>query len=182
MEENIGVIYSTVDGQTKKICTHIVGLLKQKQIKAKLYSIDEFNADINDFSILIIGASIRYGKHNEKITKFILDHRENLDKIKTAFFSVNLVARKPDKNLPDTNPYLIKFIEQIKWKPDVLDVFAGKLDYKAYPFFDRIMIKLIMKMTKGPTKTEEPIEYTDWNRVAQFTSKILKTKEPTLNA
>ena len=174
MEEKIGIIYSTVDGQTKKICNYIVDILKQKQITAKLYSIDEFNANIDDFSILIIGASIRYGKHNEKIIKFISDHRDSLDKIKTAFFSVNLVARKDDKNLPDTNPYLIKFIEQIKWKPNVLDVFAGKLDYKAYPFFDRIMIKLIMKITKGPTKTDQPIEYTDWNRVAVFTSKVLK--------
>jgi len=174
MEGKIGIIYSTVDGQTKKICDYIVDLLDQKQIKAQLYSIDEFNANINDFNILIIGASIRYGKHNEKITKFILDHRDSLDKIKTGFFSVNLVARKPDKNLPDTNPYLIKFIEQIKWKPDVLDVFAGKLDYKAYPFFDRIMIKLIMKITKGPTKTDKPIEYTDWKRVEEFSSKILK--------
>jgi len=174
MEGRIGIIYSTVDGQTKKICDYIVDLLDQKQIKAKLYSIDEFNANINDFSILIIGASIRYGKHNEKITKFILDHRDSLDKIKTGFFSVNLVARKQDKNLPDTNPYLIKFIKQIKWKPNVLDVFAGKLDYKAYPFFDRIMIKLIMKMTKGPTKTDEAIEYTDWYRVEEFSSKVLK--------
>ena len=174
MEKKIGIIYSTVDGQTKKICGFIVDLLKKQQITATLYSIDEFNANINDFSILIIGASIRYGKHNEKIIKFISDHRDNLDKIKTAFFSVNLVARKDDKNLPDTNPYLIKFIEKIKWRPDVLDVFAGKLDYKAYPFFDRIMIKLIMKMTKGPTKTDEPIEYTNWNRVAEFTSKVLK--------
>ena len=174
MEKKIGIIYSTVDGQTKNICNYIVDLLKQKHVTAHLYSIDEFNANISDFSILIIGASIRYGKHNEKIFKFISDHRDSLDKIKTAFFSVNLVARKSDKNLPDTNPYLIKFIEQIKWKPDVLDVFAGKLDYKAYPFFDRIMIKLIMKITKGPTKTDRPIEYTDWNRVAEFTSKVLK--------
>lgn len=174
MEEKIGIIYSTVDGQTKKICDYIVDLLKQKQITAQLYAIDEFNANINDFSILIIGASIRYGKHNEKIIKFISDHRDSLDQIKTAFFSVNLVARKDDKNLPETNPYLIKFIEQIKWKPDVLDVFAGKLDYKAYPFFDRLMIRLIMKITKGPTKTDQPIEYTDWKRVTEFTSKVLK--------
>jgi menaquinone-dependent protoporphyrinogen oxidase len=46
------------------------------------------------------------------------------------------------------------------------------LDYKSYPFFDRIMIKLIMKMTKGPTKTDQPIEYTDWNRVKDFCLKI----------
>jgi menaquinone-dependent protoporphyrinogen oxidase len=146
--------------------------LHQKQISPKLYSIDTFKDNILDFDLLIIGASIRYGKHNEKITKFILDNRSSLDQIKTAFFSVNLVARKADKNLPDTNPYLIKFIKLVNWKPDYLDVFAGKLDYKSYPFFDRIMIKLIMKMTKGPTKTDQPIEYTDWNRVKNFCLKI----------
>jgi menaquinone-dependent protoporphyrinogen oxidase len=172
MKKNVGIIYSTVDGQTLKICNYIIDCLLQKQLSPKLYSIDDFTGNILDFDILIIGASIRYGKHNEKISTFILDNRNSLDQIKTAFFSVNLVARKPDKNLPDTNPYLIKFIELIKWKPTILDVFAGKLDYKSYPFFDRMMIKLIMKMTKGPTKTDQPIEYTDWNRVKDFCLKI----------
>lgn len=172
MEQKIGIIYATVDGQTLKICNYIIELLRQKQKKVELYSIDDFNGNITDYDILIIGASIRYGVHNEKINKFIMNNKEELNKIKTAFFSVNLVARKPDKNLPDTNPYLVKFIEKINWRPDVLDVFAGKLDYKSYPFWDRIMIKLIMKMTKGPTKTDQPIEYTDWKRVDAFASKI----------
>lgn len=173
MEEKIGIIYATVDGQTLKICNHIVELLGQNKKKVDLYSIDEFNGSITDFDILIIGASIRYGIHNEKISDLISNQKVALNKIKTAFFSVNLVARKPDKNLPDTNPYLVKFIKKINWKPDVLDVFAGKLDYKSYPFWDRIMIKLIMKMTKGPTKTDQPIEYTDWNRVDAFVARIL---------
>jgi len=174
MEQKIGIIYATVDGQTLKICNYIIDLLHQKQKKVEMYSIDDFNGNITDYDVLIIGASIRYGVHNEKITNFILNNKEALNSIKTAFFSVNLVARKPDKNLPDTNPYLVKFIDKIKWRPDVLDVFAGKLDYKSYPFWDRIMIKLIMKMTKGPTRTDKPIEYTDWNRVDAFTSKVIE--------
>lgn len=174
MEQKIGIIYATVDGQTLKICNYIIDILRQKEKEVELYSINDFDANINDYDILIIGASIRYGVHDEKISAFILNNKEALNKIKTAFFSVNLVARKPDKNLPDTNPYLVKFIKKINWKPDVLDVFAGKLDYKSYPFWDRIMIKLIMKMTKGPTKTDEPIEYTDWKRVEEFTSKIVE--------
>jgi menaquinone-dependent protoporphyrinogen oxidase len=34
------------------------------------------------------------------------------------------------------------------------------------------MIKLIMKMTKGPTKSDKPIEFTDWDRVKDFAIKI----------
>ena len=32
---------------------------------------------------------------------------EKLDKVKTAFFSLNLTARKPEKSTPETNPYVI---------------------------------------------------------------------------
>ena len=172
MKKNVGIIYSTVDGQTLKICRYMIDCFNEKQFTPALYSIDDFKGDVLDFDLLIIGASIRYGKHNEKISKFISDNRNSLDQIKTAFFSVNLVARKADKNLPDTNPYLIKFIKLVNWKPDFLAVFAGKLDYKSYPFFDMIMINLIIKMTKGPTKTDQPIEYTDWGRVKDFCMKI----------
>ena len=117
---------------------------------------------------------MRYGKHNDLVKKFIIDNNKALEKINTVFFSVNLVARKDTKNTPDTNPYLQKFVKSIDFKFDMLDVFAGRLDYKKYPFFDRIMIRLIMKMTGGPTKTKEAIEYTDWNRVKLFAEKVCK--------
>ena len=34
-----------------------------------------------------------------------------LEKKQTAFFTVNVVARKKEKNKPDTNPYMKKFLE-----------------------------------------------------------------------
>ena len=168
MEGKIGIIYSTVDGQTLKICERLNAYFIDNQIQTELYSIDDFNSSLSEFHTLVIGASIRYGIHNEKISQFIQSNKNRLSEINTAFFSVNLVARKENKNLASTNPYLLKFLKKTDWKPDFLDVFAGKLDYKSYPFFDRIMIKLIMKFTNGPTKTDEPIEYTDWKRVDNF--------------
>jgi menaquinone-dependent protoporphyrinogen oxidase len=54
----------------------------------------------------------------------------------------------------------------------MVEVFAGKLDYKKYPFFDRIMIQFIMWMTKGPTNTDAEIEYTDWDRVTEFGNRL----------
>ena len=61
-----------------------------------------------------------------------------------AFFSVNVVARKPEKSAPETNPYLIKFLGKIKWKPKNLGVFAGKIEYPKYKFIDKYEIKFIM--------------------------------------
>lgn len=170
--KTIGVLYSTVDGQTKKICEFMASRLEEKNFKVQLFPIENFDGSISEYDTFVIGGSIRYGKHNELIPKFIEENRETLEKVKTAFFSVNLVARKADKDLPETNPYLIKFMESIAWRPDLLDVFAGSLDYSKYGFWDSLMIKMIMIFTHGPTKTPEPIEYTSWERVKAFADNI----------
>jgi menaquinone-dependent protoporphyrinogen oxidase len=168
MNAKTGIIYSTVDGQTLKICDQLKKELTQNNQPAELYSIEEFNEDITAYDRLIIGASIRYGVHNQMVIDFINKNKEKLDSIKTAFFSVNLVARKPEKSSPDTNPYVIKFFKSIKWRPTITEVFAGKLDYKKYKLFDRIMIQFIMWMTKGPTDSSVEIEYTNWEKVQAF--------------
>jgi menaquinone-dependent protoporphyrinogen oxidase len=91
---------------------------------------------------------------------------------KNAFFSVNVVARKPEKNTPDTNPYMQKFLQLSNWAPKNLDVFAGKIDYPQYKFVDKQMIRFIMWMTKGPTDINETYEFTDWKKVESFAKKL----------
>ena len=162
------IIYSSVDGQTLKICNKLRDVYQQNNQNVELFSINDFNEDVTNYDRLIIGASIRYGVHNKKVIDFINANKKQLDSIKTAFFSVNLVARKSEKSTPDTNPYVIKFFKTIDWTPTIVGVFAGKLDYKKYAFFDRIMIQFIMWMTKGPTNTSAEIEYTNWDRVTEF--------------
>ena len=120
------------------------------------------------------GASIRYGKHQPQVTQFINRHQSLLEQKSNAFFTVNIVARKPEKNRPETNPYLIKFLRQISWRPKLLGVFAGKLDYPNYGFIDRQMIRLIMLITSGPTDPKAVIEFTDWKEVEQFARQIAR--------
>ncbi|MGB5666384.1 MAG: menaquinone-dependent protoporphyrinogen IX dehydrogenase [Maribacter sp.] len=174
MKDKTAIIYSSVDGQTLKICNALRDQLLKNEQNVALFSIDDFKEEVTNFDTLIIGASIRYGVHNKKIIDFINTHKDQLNSIKTVFFSVNLVARKAEKNTPDTNPYVIKFFKTIDWTPTMVGVFAGKLDYKKYPFFDRIMIQFIMWMTKGPTDTSAEIEYTNWDSVKEFGTRISK--------
>ena len=173
MTDSILLIYASVDGHTKKISNFLNDQLKQEGKEVFLCEVDDFDQKVENFDKVIIGSSIRYGVHHKSIINFINDHRDELDKRKTAFFSVNLVARKPEKNQADTNPYVIKFFKSISWRPGLVDVFAGKLDYKKYPYFDRIMIQLIMWMTKGPTDSNAKVEYTDWDRVKAFGEKVI---------
>ena len=174
MNEKSVIIYSTVDGQTLKICNKLKEQFEEQSQDVSLFSVDDFNEEISNYDKIIIGASIRYGVHNKSIIEFINKNKTELDTKKTVFFSVNLVARKPEKNAPDTNPYVIKFFKNIDWKPTVVEVFAGNLDYQKYPFFDRIMIQFIMWITKGPTDSKAKIEYTNWDSVKEFGIKIRK--------
>lgn len=163
------IIYSTTDGQTVSIAERIGEVLEN----SKVISIaDAKTLNLNDFETIVIGASIRYGKHKPEVYKFIKDNLEVLDTKKNAFFSVNVVARKPEKNTPDTNPYMQKFLELSKWSPKNLNVFAGKIDYPQYKFVDKQMIRFIMWMTKGPTDINGTFEFTDWKKVESFAKEL----------
>jgi len=163
------ILYASTDGHTRKICNRLQQVIEQQGHQVTLVSIDnESQVDLQAFDKIVIGASIRYGKHNPKITDFINRNKQLLDSKPNAFFSVNIVARKPEKNQPDTNPYLRKFLKKIAWRPKELAVFAGKLEYPKYSFFDRTMIRLIMFITKGPTDPTAVIEFTDWQQVESF--------------
>ena len=134
---------------------------------------DAKNIDISQFQRIIIGASIRYGKHKDDLYDFIDSNIDQISVKENAFFSVNVVARKPEKNSPHTNPYMKKFLIKTSWKPNTLAVFAGKIDYPKYNFIDKHMIRFIMWITKGPTDTKNTYEYTDWAKVDEFATKVI---------
>jgi menaquinone-dependent protoporphyrinogen oxidase len=167
------VIYSTTDGHTRHICERLQQFMAQQGKTATVVPLAQADAlDLASFDKIVIGASIRYGKHQPQVAQFIARHQALLQTKPNAFFTVNIVARKPEKNQPDTNPYLIKFLRQISWKPKLLGVFAGKLNYPSYGFVDRQMIRFIMLMTKGPTDPKAVIEFTDWQRVEVFARQV----------
>ncbi|ATA91716.1 menaquinone-dependent protoporphyrinogen IX dehydrogenase [Capnocytophaga canimorsus] len=163
------IIYATVDGQTQKISQAIAQTLKSERCIVDLVRIDQLQeSQVAHYDKIIVASSIRYGKHNKQIIDFINRNTPLLNTKKTAFVSVNLVARKAEKSSATTNPYVVKFIRKIAWKPTVIQVFAGRIDYKLYSLRDRLIIKLIMFITKGPMRSKEPIEYTNWDEVRQF--------------
>ena len=102
------IIYSSTDGHTKTICKRIIDFLKDENV-VRLVSLNEAkDLNLSEFNKIIIGASIRYGKHSKELYKFIELNKNILNEKENVFFSVNVVARKPEKNTPDNNPYIIK--------------------------------------------------------------------------
>ena len=160
------ITYSTVDGQTKEICKRISNLSNNTFVE--VLPISEVK-NIDQYETIVIGASIRYGKYRKEVFKFIDNNIKQIENKDNAFFSVNVVARKEEKSSPETNPYVIKFLNNINWVPKKIGVFAGKIDYPSYKFSDKYAIKFIMWITNGPTDTSKTFEFTDWKKVEEFT-------------
>ena len=170
---NILILYASTDGHTVKICQRLQQVIEGAGHAVAVVPVGDTNrVDLQAFDTIVIGASIRYGKHSQAVYDFIQRNTPLLESKANAFFSVNIVARKSNKNQPDTNPYLRKFLRQIAWRPQALAVFAGKLDYPHYDVFDRFMIRFIMWMTHGPTDPTAVIEFTDWQQVEAFGRRI----------
>lgn len=168
MHQNL-IIYSSTDGQTIKICERIMSIIGD----CKIVSIDVAkNENLSKYGKVIVGASIRYGKHKPELYEYISENCDHLIDTNASFFSVNVVARKPEKNTPLTNPYVQKFLSISQWHPSLIGVFAGKIDYPRYGLLDKFMIRLIMWITKGPTDTKNVYEFTNWDDVDSFAKKI----------
>lgn len=163
----IAILYSSVDGHTYKISKRLKKQIEKQNGQVELMPMASAKTNyITGFDTIVIGASIRYGKHRPSVTAFINKHEKLLETKQSAFFSVNAVARKPNKNTPDTNPYVKKLFEKINWQPSLKAVFGGKIDYAKYNVFDKFMIRLIMFITKGGS--EPVMEFTNWQQVDSF--------------
>tara|TARA_B100001248_G_C27291242_1_gene412561 strand:+ start:119 stop:631 length:513 start_codon:yes stop_codon:yes gene_type:complete len=161
--------YSSVDGQTMHICQKIKEFSQHSDID--VLPIEKIE-DISKYDSVVIGASIRYGNYRKEVFNFINRNIKNLELKNNGFFSVNAVARKPEKNSAKTNPYVSKFLKKTSWTPEKIGVFAGKIDYPSYKFFDKYAIKFIMKITGGPTDTSGTYEFTKWKDVETFTRSL----------
>ncbi len=166
-------LYSTIDGQTVKIFQYIEQEMSEYQCEmVDLHGVDQI--DLSPYSKVIVGASIRYGRLNKKLYRFIERNRSALCERRVAFFCVNLTARKEalGKDTPEGSVYITTFLRKSPWHPDLIGVFAGALRYPRYGFFDKYCIRFIMSLTSGETDITKEVEYTNWEKVSRFVQSV----------
>lgn len=169
MTRKVLLLCSSTDGQTRRICESLRERMQQAGDAVTLTMIeDAHEASPAGFDLAVVGARIRYGHTDKRVEAWADRHAVQLNAMPSAFFSVNVVARKPGKDRAETNPYVQAFLRRVRWRPRLLDVFAGKIDYPRYGPLDRAIIRFIMWVTNGPTDPKSVVEFTDWGRVNAF--------------
>jgi menaquinone-dependent protoporphyrinogen oxidase len=168
------IVYASRDGHTRAIVQRMQQRLDSRGAEVRLVDVNSAaNLDPSAFPVVAVGGSVVYGKHDPRLAAFLTDNAERMDECQTAFFSVNLIARKPEKRTIEGNVYVRKLLDALPITPDHVEIIAGKLDYPSYGFFDRIMIQLTMKFTDGPTDRRTVIDYTDYDQVDAFADRLL---------
>lgn len=166
------LLYSSVYGLSRQICERIQASLRQRGLPAEVAALTDAGVDPAAYDAIVIGASIKHGKHHPSVLEYIRRHQALLESRPSALFSVNLVARKPARNTPQTNPYLRRLVAQSPWKPALLGVFAGELDYSRYGAVDKYMMRLVMWLNHGPTDLATRVQFTDWQQVERFAGQV----------
>ena len=169
------LLYATRDGQARRIATHIAGRLHERGVAATPRDLADgvpAAAELSAAPLVIAVAAVRYGRHLPQAEQFLSAFAGLADKPPLVLLSVNLTARKPGKDSAEGNVYLRKSIARHRLQPALAAAIAGRLDYPRYGWFDRQMIRLIMKMTGGPTDPGAQVEYTDWAQVDGLADRI----------
>src|SRR5262245_41204690 len=156
----------------RRLCESIVAAGGRAEMMDVVEALHE-GIEWSRYQVAAVGAPVLYGTYDVRVLRFVTEHRAALEARPNSFFNVSVVARTPEKATVTGNRYMQKFLQLSPWRPRDLKVIAGKVDYPSWPWLDRCMIRLIMKMTHGPTDPRAVIDYTQWDDVRAYGTHLL---------
>ena len=165
------IVYGSLEGQTKKIADRIAVILEDKGHEVTALPDSQAPADpvLEQFDAAIVGGPIHMGKFPKPVQQFVATHRDWLNKVPGAFFTVCMaINSKRPESTEQAIRYGNDFLTQSGWRPRLRATFAGAVKYTQYDFITRFIMKMISKREGGSTDTTHDHEYTDWDSVAHF--------------
>ena len=126
---------------------------------------------------MLVAASIRAGRYQQAVTRWVQRHAEGLNLMPSAFVSVclGIVERRPEARA-EVRQIMNRFLRANGWQPAVTKMVAGALLYTQYGWLTRWFMKRIVTKAGGDTDTTRDYEYTDWNDLRTFAREFARKK------
>ncbi|MCA9175022.1 MAG: menaquinone-dependent protoporphyrinogen IX dehydrogenase [Planctomycetales bacterium] len=164
------IVYSTSEGQTRKIAHYIAQLIADQHFEADLLDASTpWDDSLSDYDGAILGGSIHLGRHGADLTRFVEQHVDDLGQLPTAFYSVSLSAAGVRSQRDDAKRVMNDFFARVDWEPDWSECIAGAVKYRKYNWLKRLLMKTVVYFAGGDTDTSHDHEYTDWEQIDSFT-------------
>lgn len=163
------IVYSTTEGQTRKIALFMKEVLQGAGSAVTVADAAEDPPAPGKYDAVLIGGSIHIGKYQSPVVHYIKQYATVLNTIHSAFFSVCLaVASYEEGEHRAAEKITNDFLQQTGWKPQMVTQVAGALKYTQYDFFKRLLMKEISRREGRTTDTSLDHEYTNWEAVKAF--------------
>lgn len=163
----IAIIYSSTEGQTRKIAHHAEDLLQGEGHSVTLrHATDASDLRLTEFDAVILAASVHAGKYQPELVGFAKDHVSALNKVPSMFLSVSLAAAGDDE--AEWNE-LHRIAETLKadtgWSPGKVEHVAGAFKFTEYDFFRYWAMRWMESKRDPSAPAGEDREYTDWDKL-----------------
>jgi menaquinone-dependent protoporphyrinogen oxidase len=180
----IVVLYATREGHTRRIAEHLAATLRARGHAASARDVSMFGEVLtpDDYKAVILAASVHLGKHEPEMIAFVRRHREELERVPSAFLSVSLsAATAEDETRPAAaraeadaavHKALDTFAKETGWHPSRAKAVAGALLYTQYGVLVRFVMKMIAKRAGHATDTSRDYVYTDWRALDRFLDEV----------
>ncbi len=129
------IIYASKTGTTKE-CAYKI---KDKLKNSKIFDINSFNEDVNNYDLIVVGSPIRIGMIDNKIKKFLIKNKEILKSKKIAFYMCCGFSENYQKYFKEN------FLQELLDIALIYDTFGGQINLDKQKGFDKFIIKLVSK-------------------------------------
>lgn len=171
---NVLVLYSSTEGQTKKVAERVAAQVKTAGHNADTYDMgsEQKAPALPAWDAVVVAASVHQGFHQESATNFVAAQAGALNLKKSAFISVSLSAAMEDGRA-EAQGYVDRFLETTGWKPDVSLLLAGAVRLSSYDYFERQVMKYIIAQKGVAHDVAVDYECTDWTELETFIESFL---------
>lgn len=170
---NILIIYGTTEGQTRKVAGFLQNEFESQKHNVTLSDANGTPPAPAGFDVVILGASMHMERYQEPVLYYIREHHAALNKTVSAFYSVSLTAASDDEaSWHELKHITERFLIAGHWRPALVEYVAGALRFTKYDFFKKFILRQIAKRADPAAVTGEDKEYTNWDTLKAFCTKI----------
>lgn len=165
------VVYGTSHGQTAKVARYIADVRTAMGDTVTVADVESLPRGLapRDFDGVIVGSPILYGRHRRGVGRFVRGHRDALNGMPSAFFSVSGSAGSPlETERAQARRCVDEFLRETGWHPGRAETIGGAMAYTRYSPLVRWITRRAAAKAGGPTDTSRDHEYTDWQQVRRF--------------
>jgi len=181
----VAVFYATREGHCERVANRVADVLRRHGFDPCVENVRTVAKDrgVDPYRGAILIASVHVGEHETEMVAFVRNERAGLKRMPTAFLSVSLTEATAEdeqaapavraKARADVQATMDRFFTATEWRPTEARAVAGALPYTHYGFFKRVLMKLIVAKTHGPTDASKDYEFTHWAELETFVKVFL---------